>query len=92
MDELEYIHPVDIRNALRINDRIWDSFIDDYEVSEVNAVLQWINTNQCIYQTMEDSFGKDDMASFIEVLSSFSAKAVQNTFWNFFREWMDNDQ
>ena len=60
-DELEEIHPEDIRNALDINERIWDDFIDDYGTSEAGDVLFWIATNECIYEALDDIFDEDDL-------------------------------
>ena len=57
----------DIRNALEIDDRIWDSFIDDYGPSEAIDGLYWISKNECIYEAIENSFDRDDvMKSFME--------------------------
>ena len=64
-DELEDVHPDDIRNALDIDERIWDNFIDDYGTSEANDVLYWIATNECIYEAIEDGFDEDDMKGFM---------------------------
>jgi len=65
-DDLEDIHPDDIKNALDIDDRIWDSFIDDYGTSEANDVLYWIATNECIYEAIEDSFDEDDVEDLMQ--------------------------
>ena len=65
-DDLEEVHPDDIRNALEIDERIWDAFIDDYGTSEANDVLYWIATNECVYDSIEDSFDEDDMKGFME--------------------------
>lgn len=66
-DELPDIHPDDIRNALDIDENIWDKFIRDYN-DDAGDVLYWIADDECIYEAIEDSFDEDDMESFMEDL------------------------
>jgi len=64
-DTLENIHPEDIKNALSIDDNIWDSFINGYRASEAKDVLYWIANDKCIYEAISDSFDADDTEGFI---------------------------
>ncbi len=64
-DDLEDVHPDDIKNALDIDERIWDDFIDDYGTSEAGDVLYWIATDECIYEAIDDGFDEDDMQGFM---------------------------
>ncbi|MDE0151829.1 MAG: hypothetical protein OXK80_04970 [Bdellovibrionales bacterium] len=68
-DDLEDIHPEDIKNAMEIDDSLWDQFVDDYSTSEAGDVLYWIADDECIYEAIEDSFDEqDDLENFMEDL------------------------
>ena len=64
-DDLEDVHPDDIRNALDIDENIWDDFIDDYRSDDANNVLYWIATDECVYEAIDDGFDEDDMQGFM---------------------------
>jgi len=66
-DELEDIHSDAIRNALSLDGKIWDSFINGYSTSEAKDVLYWIANDKCIYEAIADSFDADDTERFIAV-------------------------
>ena len=67
-EDLKSIRSRDIRNALEIDDDIWDPFIEDYRIFEAHDSLYWISTNECIYKAIEDSFEQYDVESFMEDL------------------------
>ena len=67
-DDLDEVHPEDIRNALDIDDGIWTDLIDEYTSREAGHVLEWMADDQDIFDALGALDEEEDEESLLRDL------------------------